>query len=121
MTRFALVVVASAAVLVRCSWSSVDPSPPSGPASQSSDPLAAHDGGGGAMNHTGGADARDAGRNPDPGEFGASCASGSDCESNVCFLGGKGGSCSLHCTGAPQCPPGADGTEHCNPRGYCRY
>jgi hypothetical protein len=113
-------VAASVLVLAGCNWDTGEPSTSSGPASQSSDPLATGDGGG-AQNHSGGADARDAGRNPDPGAFGASCTSGSDCESNVCFLGGKGGSCSLVCTSDTDCPPGADGTAHCNPHGYCRY
>lgn len=77
--------------------------------------------GGGAMNHTGGMDARDASINPDPGVFGASCTSGSDCESKVCFDGGRGGFCSMNCSSDTQCPSGADGTQHCNPHGYCRY
>ncbi|HEY8091921.1 MAG TPA: hypothetical protein VIF09_28865 [Polyangiaceae bacterium] len=98
-----------------------DPSPSGGPAGQAADPLATDDGGGGTGNHAGGGDARDAGHNPDPGAFGASCASGSDCESNVCFLGGKGGTCSLACTSDTDCPAGADGTQHCNPKGDCRY
>ncbi|MGO9712666.1 MAG: hypothetical protein ACLQBL_27640 [Polyangiaceae bacterium] len=37
------------------------------------------------------------------------------------LLGGKGGFCSLSCTSDAECPPGADGTQHCNPHGYCRY
>ncbi|HEX8790329.1 MAG TPA: hypothetical protein VF765_05205 [Polyangiaceae bacterium] len=50
--------------------------------------------------------------------YGASCTSGSDCDSNVCFSGGKGGFCSLSCTSDAQCPAGADGRQHCNPHGY---
>jgi hypothetical protein len=76
----------------------------------------------GAKNGTGGQDARDAGHNPEAGAFGATCASGSDCASDTCYLGGKGGFCSLACTSDSQCPPGADGSApHCNPHGYCRY
>jgi hypothetical protein len=109
------------ALLMGCSGGTgPTPNPtPSSQSSQSADEVAAD--GGGAQNHSGGADARDAGHNPDPGAFGSSCTSGSDCESNVCFLGGKGGECSLACTSDSECPPGADGTQHCNPRGYCRY
>jgi len=117
-------VVASVMILGGCSGGASptpDPSPPNDPASQSTDPVTAGDGGGGTGNHSGGGDARDAGHNPDPGAFGASCTSGSDCESNVCFLGGKGGTCSLTCTSDTDCPAGADGTAHCNPHGYCRY
>jgi hypothetical protein len=113
--------VALVLLLGGCSWSTGDTSPSSGPAGQTAQPIAARDGGGGAMNHSGGMDARDAGRNPDPGAFGASCTTGSDCESSLCFSGGKGGWCSLDCTSDAQCPAGADGTEHCNPHGYCRY
>ena len=35
------------------------------------------------------------GVNPEAGAFGAACTVGSDCETNVCYLGGKGGFCSL--------------------------
>ncbi len=112
---------ASAVALAGCSWDTGDPSTAVHPSGQSTAPLAANDGGAGSMNHSGGGDARDSGHNPDPGAFGASCSSGSDCESNVCFMGAKGGSCSLNCTSDSECPPGEDGTEHCNPHGYCRY
>ena len=95
------------------------PSPPSDPESQTSDVTA--EGGAGSGTHSGGGDARDAGFNSDPGAFGAACTAGSDCESNVCYSGGKGGFCSLTCTSDTQCPAGADGTQVCNPHGYCRY
>jgi hypothetical protein len=115
------VVVAGSTALGACNWSTVEePAPPNEPSGQSTAAVAV-EAGGGSQNHTGGMDARDAGHNPDPGAFGASCTSGADCESNVCFDGGKGGECSLACTADSQCPPGEDGTQHCNPRGYCRY
>ena len=102
-----------------CTWSTGDPPPTTNqPAGQSTANLATD---GGSQNHTGGMDARDAGHSPDPGAFGASCNADSDCESNVCFSGGKGGFCSLQCTSDAQCPPGADGSQHCNPHGDCRY
>jgi hypothetical protein len=97
-----------------------DPAPTTSEPEATKSSLSA-EGGGGGVNHAGPQDARDAGHNPDPGAFGASCTSGSDCESDVCFSGGKGGFCSLNCTSEAQCPAGADGTQHCNPHGYCRY
>lgn len=121
MTAMAQVLAASVLLFAGCSWDTSDPATAVHPSAQTSTPLAAPDGDAGTGTHSGGADARDAGRNPDPGAFGAACTSGSDCESDVCFLGAKGGSCSLTCTSDSQCPPGADATEHCNPRGYCRY
>ena len=114
-------VIASVVALAGCSWDTGDPASAIHPSSQSSAPLTQPDGGAGSGGHSGGGDARDAGRNQDPGAFGASCTSGSDCESNVCFLGAKGGSCSLTCTSDSQCPPGEHGTQHCNPHGDCRY
>ena len=113
--------VASVLVLAGCSWETGDPSTAIHPVAQSAASQAAPDSGAGSGSHSGGMDARDAGRNPDPGAFGASCTSGSDCESSVCFMGAKGGSCSLDCTSDSECPPGEDGTAHCNPHGYCRY
>jgi hypothetical protein len=118
----ALAYVVAAALLGGCSgdWSGAPPYGSTSPAaSQSSDETTGRDGGG--ANHAGGGSARDAGHNPDPGAFGASCTSGSECESNVCFEGGQGGRCSLACTSDSQCPSGEDGTRHCNPHGYCRY
>lgn len=115
-----LLVAASALTLSGCDIETVsgpEPSPsPSGQGAQTAGLS------GGAQNHSGGADARDAGRNPDAGAFGAACSSGTDCESNVCFVGAKGGSCSLTCAADADCPSGADdAAPHCNPRGYCRY
>ena len=54
--------------------------------------------------------------------LGEDCTSPDQCESNVCFAGGKASWCSLACTaanGAQLCtPPAFDGT--CNNQGYCR-
>ena len=54
--------------------------------------------------------------------FGAPCMMGSDCASNVCFVGGNRSFCSLHCTAATQamdCPvPPTSGV--CNMQGYCK-
>lgn len=54
--------------------------------------------------------------------FGAMCASGSECESGICFIGGNRSFCSLRCTPATQaadCPkPPTSGT--CNMQGYCK-
>ena len=54
--------------------------------------------------------------------FGAVCAMGSQCASNVCFVGGNRSFCSLRCTAATQamdCPaPPTSGT--CNMQGYCK-
>ena len=117
-----VVLVGWCAALAGCVWDSGgtgDPAPTtSEPAGHSASNLSAE---GGSQSHTGGMDARDAGHNADPGAFGSSCTTGSDCESNVCFSGGKGGFCSLQCMSATQCPAGADGTQVCNPHGYCRY
>lgn len=119
MTRVGVVAVAM--LVAGCSSGAVgDPAPTTSEPEAAKSPLSA-EGGAGAGTHSGPMDARDAGHNPDPGAFGASCMSGSDCESNVCFSGGKGGFCSLSCTSDAQCPPGADGTQHCNPHGDCRY
>lgn len=119
MMRAAL--VALMLVVAGCSSGALgDPAPTTSEPEATKSILSA-EGGAGSGSHSGGMDARDAGRSPDPGAFGASCISGSDCGSNVCFSGGKGGFCSLNCTSDPQCPAGADGTQHCNPHGYCRY
>ena len=54
--------------------------------------------------------------------FGSPCANNSECESNLCFIGGNRTFCSLHCTAATQatdCPvPPTSGT--CNMQGYCK-
>ena len=54
--------------------------------------------------------------------FGAVCTDKSQCESDVCFVGGNRSFCSLHCTAATQatdCPvPPTSGT--CNMQGYCK-
>jgi hypothetical protein len=114
-----LVGALSLTALTGCS--SADPMPQPSPSANQTAAEVSAEAGPGSGTHSSGMDARDAGHSPDPGAFGASCASGSDCESNVCFMGGKGGECSLNCTSDSECPPGADGTQHCNPRGYCRY
>ena len=111
MKRVAFVAVAM--LVAGCSWETGPSEPAPSTGSQTSNLSTG--------THSGPQDARDAGHNPDPGAFGASCTSGSDCESHVCFSGGKGGFCSLSCTSDAQCPAGADGTQHCNPHGYCRY
>lgn len=70
LTAMAQVMLTSAVVvLAGCSWETGDPSTAIHPASQTSAPLAVPDGGAGSGSHSGGADHRDAGRNPDPGEF----------------------------------------------------
>jgi hypothetical protein len=57
-----------------------------------------------------------------PGAFGAVCTTNTDCASNVCFVGGLGSYCSMHCTtatAATDCPvPPTSGT--CNLQGYCK-
>ena len=115
--------VAASLVLTACSGTadpSPQPSPSNDPASQAAGVSA--DGGPGSGTHSGGMDARDAGRSQEAGAFGALCMTGSDCASNVCFSGGKGGVCSLTCAGDTDCPLGWDDAgPHCNPRGYCQY
>ena len=114
-------VIASVVALAGCSWDTSDPASAIHPSSQTSAPLTPPDAGAGSGSHSGGGDARDAGRNQDPVRSAPRAPRGRDCESNVCFLGAKGGSCSLICTSDTQCPAGEDGTQHCNPHGYCRY
>jgi hypothetical protein len=67
---------------------------------------------------TGGNGVEDGGLLP----FGAVCTDKSQCESDVCFVGGNRSFCSLHCTAATQatdCPvPPTSGT--CNMQGYCK-
>jgi hypothetical protein len=75
----------------------------------------------GNRDHTGGADARESTPNPTARAFGAACASSADCDSNVCFVGGHGGFCSLRCAADVSCPTSSSGAPHCNPRGYCRW
>ena len=118
--RFVVLLAVAPSMVVGCSLESDPPVATPAPASASQTSELTTDGGG-AGSGSGGGSARDSGHNPDPGAFGAACASGSDCESNVCFEGGKGGTCSLACTRDSDCPPGADGTIDCNPHGYCRY
>jgi hypothetical protein len=54
--------------------------------------------------------------------LGVDCTKNEECESQICFLGGKASWCSLKCTAenATQiCPvPPFDGT--CNKQGFCR-
>lgn len=55
--------------------------------------------------------------------FGATCQSGAECQSGVCFIGGNQSFCSLHCTAATvaiDCPvPPTSGI--CNKQGYCKH
>src|SRR5262245_66139719 len=65
----------------------------------------------------------DMGGNGDGGlPFGSPCSANSECESNICFIGGNRTFCSLHCTmatAATDCPvPPTSGT--CNMQGYCK-
>jgi hypothetical protein len=116
MNQIALVIVALA--LAGCSGA--DEGPTRSPAADTSGVSA--QGGPGSDTHSGGMDARNAGHNATRGAFGAACASGAECESSVCFSGGKGGFCSVSCTTDAVCPSGAAGAApHCNPHGYCRY
>lgn len=54
--------------------------------------------------------------------FGDPCTADGNCASNVCFMGGMGSYCSLHCmvaTQATDCPsPPTSG--RCNGMGYCK-
>jgi hypothetical protein len=54
--------------------------------------------------------------------FGSPCTMNSDCESNICFIGGNRTFCSIHCsipTASTDCPvPPTSGT--CNMQGYCK-
>ena len=54
--------------------------------------------------------------------FGSACSANSQCESNICFIGGNRTFCSLHCTmatAATDCPvPPTSGT--CNMQGFCK-
>lgn len=54
--------------------------------------------------------------------FGQPCSANSQCESNLCFIGGNRTFCSLHCTmatAATDCPvPPTSGT--CNMQGFCK-
>jgi hypothetical protein len=54
--------------------------------------------------------------------FGATCAGNGECTSNVCFMGGMGSYCSLHCTqatAATDCPvPPTSG--QCNGMMFCK-
>lgn len=54
--------------------------------------------------------------------FGSPCSANSQCESNLCFIGGNRTFCSLHCTmatAATDCPvPPTSGT--CNMQGFCK-
>jgi hypothetical protein len=110
--------------VVGCSSGSGDvetppPSPP--PTSETAGASNTPAGGTGAQNGTGGGDARPVVRNAMPRAFGASCATGADCDSNVCYAGGHGAFCSLACVVDASCPANATGTPHCNPHGYCQY
>jgi hypothetical protein len=95
--RHLLTVLAISVVLAGCGGSMPPPTIDGG----------SDDGGGG-----------DAGLKP----FGVPCADNSECESNVCFIGGNRTFCSLHCTSATQatdCPvPPTSGM--CNMQGYCK-
>ena len=54
--------------------------------------------------------------------FGDPCTADGNCASNVCFAGGMGSYCSLHCTIATQATdcPSPPTTGKCNGMGYCK-
>lgn len=121
MTRARFVVlVALGAMLGACTVENA-PAPPSQPPVSTTSPISGDGPGGGDQDHTGGADERPHESNPTARAFGATCATDADCESAVCFVGGRGGYCSARCASDAECPAAADGAQHCNPRGYCRY
>jgi hypothetical protein len=109
-----------AASTISCAGSSGDP-PSAPPATTASSQTTGAQASGGPQDHTGGQDARATTPNPTLGAFGASCDGGAACESSVCFVGGKGGFCSLECATDADCPQPSSGAPHCNPHGYCRY
>lgn len=53
------------------------------------------------------------------GGFGTSCTSVIECDSGVCFVGGKGGFCTVKCAEDKDCAASSR-DPHCNPHGYCR-
>ena len=70
---------------------------------------------GGTGQGEGGATPRDAA----PGEFGAACDAGAQCQSTVCFQGGNQSFCSLRCDASAACPTPPT-TGQCNNQGYCK-
>ena len=112
-----LALVTFASIILACSSTATSPEP-----QPTEDPSTASQGSqAGAGNGTGGQDARSTTSNPTPRAFGATCTTGADCDSGVCFAGGKGGFCSGKCTADTDCPQPSSGAPHCNPHGYCRY
>jgi len=57
-----------------------------------------------------------------PRTSGAACTKGADCNSNVCFMGGKSSYCSLPCTqaNATTACAAAPFNGVCNMQGFCR-
>jgi hypothetical protein len=55
--------------------------------------------------------------------LGTPCMTNAQCQSNICFVGGKQSFCTLHCTQATvatDCPvPPTSGM--CNMQGYCKF
>jgi hypothetical protein len=114
--------------IAACSSSTVDGPATSGTDSGAAEAAAMDDGStvadSGAMADTG--SGTDSAQQTDTGgggkAFGVTCAANSECTSNMCFMGGMGSYCSMHCTAATQatdCPnPPTSGM--CNGMGYCK-
>ena len=122
----ALLVVAGALSLAACSGSTTTDT---GPAPGSDSGAGMGDGSAMAEGSTGSDGGTDTGSTTDSAvdggtnlPFGDPCTTDGTCASNVCFTGGMGSYCSLHCmtaTQATDCPsPPTSG--RCNGMGYCK-